>query len=469
MKQGMIFRIFMGVALGVALQAGATEDRLLQAAESLRADIVGDTEALEALRAEIDAVRIPLVTRLETLQRDVAALREESARVRRLQQQGEREQAALVAAAASAEESFGFVQTVLLEYARSVETRAGAGESQQLLQALAPLRDALHDRAAVEGFADTAAGLLELAERWNRDRLGGHVLAGSALDGEGLVHDGRFVNFGPLAYFVANEVGAGRSGLVTTRFGSLEPGVHALDAATENRLVEVADGALIRLPVDVTDGDAIRIAQSRTGLIGRLRKGGFVMYPLLLTGLVSLVLALWKGIELFAIRRAVSADLQPVFVLLRDGKVEQAQQQASELPVPLSALVQEAIAHRSAPREHIEEILHEHVLGFLPRLERNLGALGVLGGVAPLLGLLGTVTGMIHTFQLVTIFGSGDARLLSGGISEALVTTETGLVIAVPVLLVHAFLMRRAREIVSLLERAVAEMVNRLRMQGESV
>ena len=110
--------------------------------------------------------------------------------------------------------------------------------------------------------------------------------------------------------------------------------------------------------------------------------------------------------------------------------------------------------------------MHERALAVLPLLDRHLGLLAVLGGVAPLLGLLGTVTGMIHTFQLVTVFGSGDAKLLSGGISEALVTTEAGLIIAVPVLLVHAFLSRRVRTLVAALEQTVVGFVNRLHAES---
>src|SRR5690606_17594471 len=111
-------------------------------------------------------------------------------------------------------------------------------------------------------------------------------------------------------------------------------------------------------------------------------------------------------------------------------------------------------------REHLEEIMHEHVLAVVPRLERSLGTLAVFGGVAPLLGLLGTVTGMISTFQLVTLFGSGNAKTLSGGISEALVTTQVGLVIAIPVLLAHAFLARKAKSMLGELEQVAVSLVN---------
>jgi biopolymer transport protein ExbB len=150
---------------------------------------------------------------------------------------------------------------------------------------------------------------------------------------------------------------------------------------------------------------------------------------------------------------------------LRDREIATAEALADSLPSPVHELAVETVRHHDSPREHLEEILHEKMLSFTPRLERNLGALAVLGGIAPLLGLLGTVTGMIHTFQLVTIFGSGDAKLLSGGISEALVTTETGLAIAIPVLLVHAFLSRRARTLLGDIDTLATTLVHDLHLR----
>jgi len=104
----------------------------------------------------------------------------------------------------------------------------------------------------------------------------------------------------------------------------------------------------------------------------------------------------------------------------------------------------------------------------IPPLERYLSALSVGAVVSPLLGLLGTVTGMIHTFGLISIFGTGDARLLSGGISEALVTTEAGLVVAIPLLLLHAFLSRRVRGITDGLETSAVAFTNALKSRRRS-
>jgi biopolymer transport protein ExbB len=103
--------------------------------------------------------------------------------------------------------------------------------------------------------------------------------------------------------------------------------------------------------------------------------------------------------------------------------------------------------------------MSQALLSFRNRIESNLSLLGLTAAVAPLLGLLGTVTGMIKTFQIISLHGAGDARTLSGGISEALVTTEFGLVVAIPALLAHAWLNRRAKRI-SIETAALAERFN---------
>jgi biopolymer transport protein ExbB len=96
----------------------------------------------------------------------------------------------------------------------------------------------------------------------------------------------------------------------------------------------------------------------------------------------------------------------------------------------------------------------------VPALERFGSTLAVFAAVAPLLGLLGTVTGMISTFDVITEYGTGDPKLLSGGISEALVTTELGLVVAIPTLLIGTLLSGRAEAIKGTLERAALHVMN---------
>jgi biopolymer transport protein ExbB len=115
---------------------------------------------------------------------------------------------------------------------------------------------------------------------------------------------------------------------------------------------------------------------------------------------------------------------------------------------------------RNEDRETLESVLQEAILRELPRVERGLSVLAIFGAVAPLLGLLGTVTGMIDTFRVITLFGTGDPKLMSGGISEALVTTELGLAVAIPIMLMHTFLSRRVDAIVGEMEEKAVGLTN---------
>jgi biopolymer transport protein ExbB len=115
--------------------------------------------------------------------------------------------------------------------------------------------------------------------------------------------------------------------------------------------------------------------------------------------------------------------------------------------VPTCRMLKRAIGHIGATQEVLENALQEAILREMPRLERFLPTLGVLAAIAPLLGLLGTVTGMINTFRVITVVGTGDPRMMSGGISEALLTTQFGLVVAIPIMIIHHFLERRVDKI----------------------
>jgi len=116
--------------------------------------------------------------------------------------------------------------------------------------------------------------------------------------------------------------------------------------------------------------------------------------------------------------------------------------------------------HLHKERQQVEDVLSEAVLKEVPRIERFGAIITVFAAVAPLLGLLGTVTGMISTFDIITEHGTGDPKLLSGGISEALVTTELGLMVAIPTLLLGALMNSRAQVVEAGMERAAMRVVN---------
>ncbi|MEQ8819982.1 MAG: MotA/TolQ/ExbB proton channel family protein [Sumerlaeia bacterium] len=127
---------------------------------------------------------------------------------------------------------------------------------------------------------------------------------------------------------------------------------------------------------------------------------------------------------------------------------------------PTAEMLSDGVEHLEYPPELIEEVMYERILAVRLHLEGWLPFIAICAAAAPLLGLLGTVTGIINTFKLITVFGSGDVKTLSSGISEALVTTEFGLITAIPALLLHGLLVRKARGIVNRMETAGVSLVN---------
>lgn len=439
--------------------AQAETHRLAGALLETQREIEDAAAELALLRETVAAERNPLAARLDSLQTETAELRAEMDRLRTLLAHGDRERAAAESAAEALAEECRFAAALLQEYRRSMETRAGAADAAFLEKRWPSMQERLRDEDDFARLPEALESLFTLSLEWNALRLGGYTFAGTALDAGGREHAGHFLVVGPTAYFVSREARMG--GLVTARAGVTQPAVHETPGASvPDRILDVVREQTGVLPVDVTSGDALRLQAARPSLLAHARKGGAVMIPLLLVGLFAAALAAAKGLELFRFRADAPESLRRIAEEWKTGRPVAADRVRKQLPPPVASLVLACDRHRGAPRERVEEILHEQVLAIVPGLERHLGTLAVLGGVSPLLGLLGTVTGMIHTFQLVTVFGSGNARLLSGGISEALVTTQFGLAIAIPVLLVHAVLARRARSIVACLEQTALWLVN---------
>lgn len=463
------FLILMAFGAGAAevSAAPATNDApaaLASARLALLADIERDTEALNRLRADIATRRRPLAEQMDALRTEVAARRADIAGLRRLDEGRERDRVELDSDIARLREDCRFLHAVFEEYVRAMETRLDTAEAERLAGPLRAVELALGDGETFGTLPEGVDRLLDLAETGCAGRMGGYTFEGTAMDSAGVEHGGRYAVFGPLSFFAA-AAGA-PAGLAVTELGSPRPAVFtALPEGAAEAIARLVGGEEASVPVDVTSGDALKVARARTTLVGHVKKGGFVMIPLLAVGAIALALILWKTADLLWLRVRPGGRVDATVAAIRSGDIDGAMKLARSAREPLATLLTEAIEHRDSPRDHLEEIIHEHLLGSLPRLERHLGALAVLGGVAPLLGLLGTVTGMIHTFQLVTVFGSGDAKLLSGGISEALITTEFGLGIAIPILLAHAFLTRRVRDIIGALERMAASIVNDLKVR----
>jgi len=204
------------------------------------------------------------------------------------------------------------------------------------------------------------------------------------------------------------------------------------------------------VPLDPSGGLAIRENHADNGLLDRLEAGGPVMIPIGLLVVLALGLMLERLLFLVRARRSLRRLKGVVPALARGERPDAVRERLRGHNGLLAAVLTTVLDHPVGGEAAVDQALREQA----PALERSLGLLGVLGTVAPFLGLLGTVTGLITTFGALTAFGSNDPRLLASGISEALITTQAGLIVAIPILLVHAFLSNRVDDVSDRLEDA---------------
>lgn len=193
------------------------------------------------------------------------------------------------------------------------------------------------------------------------------------------------------------------------------------------------------------------------------------MIPILMLAIGAMLVAIWKWVEMLRMKAAGVAEVQQVVAQVNRGDKEGATALANKIKGPVGSMLQVGIRHADRSKELLEELLYEQVVQERPKLERRLPFIQLAAAIAPLLGLLGTVTGMIHTFKMIIVFGTGDAKTLSTGISEALITTEFGLVIAVGALLIHAFLTRQVKAVMASMEHIAISFVNGLSIGKEEI
>ena len=204
--------------------------------------------------------------------------------------------------------------------------------------------------------------------------------------------------------------------------------------------------------LDPTGGAILGLLVQAPDLQERIDQGGTVGYIILALGAIGLLIALERFVTL----------------TLVGGKVKrQLKQSAPQQDNPLGRVMAVQQKYPDVDTETLELKLSEAILREIPKISRNLTFIKIISVVAPLMGLLGTVTGMINTFQAITLFGTGDPKLMAGGISQALVTTVLGLVVAIPMTLLFATLNTRSRNIVHVLQEQASGIIAERSERGQ--
>ncbi|WP_338667911.1 MotA/TolQ/ExbB proton channel family protein [Pseudodesulfovibrio methanolicus] len=238
--------------------------------------------------------------------------------------------------------------------------------------------------------------------------------------------------------------------------GSIPPqAVAATPGAAADAIEAWGDGSGSVLPLDPSHGAALSLLQARRTLDDWIQGGGLLLWPILAIGLAALLVVLYKGARLL-LARPCPGDFPRRLRIARDADGwPGVKRLLGSLPRSPAARVLLWTSPDADP-DLRDKQLQEGFLFELRRLESGLGFIAVMAAVAPLLGLLGTVTGMIDSFQAVTVFGTANPRIMSSGISEALITTQAGLGVAIPAMLLHQFLKQRVQALSADMEQQCA-------------
>ena len=209
--------------------------------------------------------------------------------------------------------------------------------------------------------------------------------------------------------------------------------------------VENATDGLHGFAVDPTRGQLLALLVQSPSLAERIAQGKEVGYVIIALGIVAILIAIWRLLALSAVSAKVNSQAKH---LDKAGNN------------PLGRVLKIALDNPESDVESLELKLGEQILKETPKFNTMLPFLKIISVVAPLLGLLGTVTGMIITFQAITLYGAGDPKLMAGGISTALVTTVLGLCVAIPTVFLHTLVQSRAKRLTQILQEEAAGMLS---------
>ena len=468
-----LFLLF--VALSLALARGADKDDAAPAAATASATANFDealkraaidyanrlrqaNEELNRTRERIAREQAPLLADMRATEDRIIALEREISRGTTSKERSADTKRRLLRDIEEVRKTGAYVTTLAGDSLKSVSEGLAPGEEAQVADRLLALQQNL-DTAAAAGAGgpaalDIADFLLERTER---------VLGGNLVQGRAMNADNHFVEEGTLA-FVGPEVffrpaGGGAAGIVRLREGSRQPTYYPQATWPTAESAALFSGQLGSLPVDPTGGKALRLQQTGGTMLEHVEKGGKVAYAIVVVGFVALLLILHKFADVAAMRVEGPARVTAFLRCVAEGDRSGAQAALAPLGRTTREVFTEGLRHMDEPADVLEERLEAVLLGQRLHFERRLPLLAVIATAAPLMGLLGTVVGMVKTFTLITVFGTGSAAKLSSGISEVLVATELGLAVAIPTLVVHGFLAHRINKNLALLERQALQFV----------
>ena len=442
-------RFIMMVALISSLSAETSVPKALKKAQE---DLKVSLAALEKTREKIAEEKPALAKEFEEVGLELREKRRLVRIARMSREDREMEMRELQREGQVRRQDAAYLAGLLKDQALKIQVVSGPGEPKLAIDDKLIAAEADDVAVALESRLVVVDASLDRLE----ELIGGSKAAGKAASESGAVVDVEFVAIGPQVWFASGDT----AGAVGWEKGGSPPKIVPADGAAVRGLLS---GGEVILGLDVTGGKARALEEVNGGALDLLRKGGLWVWPIIGLALLSLIFGLIKLVRFMGYREPGEAWVVAILAALRVNDQEEALKVASQVKHPASVVMKKLVEISGNTADAVEETLYEQLMSVQQKAGSLLPVIAVTAATAPLLGLLGTVSGMIRTFNLITLFGSGDPKPLAGGISEALVTTLFGLIVAIPALILHAFLSRRSQGIVQTTERLGLSFVNSLR------
>ncbi|WP_372877438.1 MotA/TolQ/ExbB proton channel family protein [Spongiibacter marinus] len=191
-----------------------------------------------------------------------------------------------------------------------------------------------------------------------------------------------------------------------------------------------------------------------------VKAGGWLMLPIILSSILALAICVERFLALNPDKVAPRNLLNQVWGWMQNKQLDNEKLRQLRKGSPLGEIIAAGLGNAKHGRDIMKESIEDAASHVIHELERYLNALGTIAAVTPLLGLLGTVVGMIRVFSEIMVQGTGNAGVLAGGISEALITTASGLCVAIPALIMHRYFLRRIDAIVVTMEQDTIKLIN---------
>ncbi len=385
--------------------------------------IIAAKERLDKKQSTVVKERSKIAGQLNTLEQEVIKLREQSTIIRRI----------------ADEDSIGIDQ---------IEYRLGQWQQQQSFQSNL-LHRFIQNQASVSPIVKSnnlnaqMAAAIKIAKSLEQG-IEPSWLEQKVIRPNGEIQAMQTLSVGPTTWYTDNKQQS--AGLTTLSEQGLQKVAVVLGNNAYQQLLLLKEHNSGSITFDPTLSRATAREQHNESLVQHLTKGGVWIVPILVFAALALVIAIAKSIQLWRLPKVTILSASMLTSQLKSGGAP-----LLEMCAGMQKQIIQTVLKNSNERLRDDQ-LFVLLQAYRARLDKFIGVIAVTASVSPLLGLLGTVSGMIETFKMMTLFGAGDPEVVSGGIAQALVTTELGLVVAIPSLVVSALLSRRAKSYYQALE-----------------